>query len=271
MKVVHAVLLVGVSLYGTEPASAEPAGADARAAIPSPVRAHELRERATRAYDLQRYAEAAGLFASAYELDARPELLYAIGQAWRLGGDCVRAVRSYEAFLRSQPPARQVAITRAQIAACRAQRMPATQPASRPHLLSPPPPSRTVPSPPRGAGMVAPSARQRTSTARSWWVDPLGGTLLLGGLALGGVGAGLYVDGHNSIQELNGSSSYGEFALAIDHARDGQTRQRIGSALLAAGGAAIVAAIVRYVWVYYRHRSTPPGTAEQSNMPRNAR
>src|SRR5262245_15722060 len=50
------------------------------------------------AYDLGRDDEAAEDFTKAYEAWQRPEFLYNIAQAYRLGGNCVKALPFYKRF-----------------------------------------------------------------------------------------------------------------------------------------------------------------------------
>ncbi|HEX5058636.1 MAG TPA: tetratricopeptide repeat protein [Kofleriaceae bacterium] len=50
------------------------------------------------AYDLGRYDEAADNFTKAYEAWQRPEFLYNIAQAYRLGGNCAKALHFYKRF-----------------------------------------------------------------------------------------------------------------------------------------------------------------------------
>jgi hypothetical protein len=55
---------------------------------------------ALRHYNIQEYDRAVAEFKEAYKTDPRPELLYNIGNAQRLGGDCGAAIASYRAYLR---------------------------------------------------------------------------------------------------------------------------------------------------------------------------
>src|SRR5512135_754586 len=57
----------------------------------------------TRWFNVQEYAKAAAEYEQAYLIDARPAYLYAKAQAERLGGDCEKAIRSYNSYLRTNP------------------------------------------------------------------------------------------------------------------------------------------------------------------------
>ena len=63
-------------------------------------------QRATRAYDLQKYQEAIEEYQKAYEISGDPPMLYNIGQAYRLADQPSEAVRYYRRFLQRMPNAR---------------------------------------------------------------------------------------------------------------------------------------------------------------------
>jgi hypothetical protein len=149
--------------------------ARAQTASMSPEAKQHL-ESGLRHYNVQSYAEAIAEFKAGYELEPRPEFLYALGQAQRLSGDCAAAIASYEAFLRTLPPARQAAPAREQLERCRAERAAAPAPAP-PAPVPPapvppaPPPSVTAPA----AVAVAPPAETPAPAAgraplyKRWW------------------------------------------------------------------------------------------------------
>jgi len=63
-------------------------------------------QRATRAYDLQKYQEAIDEYQKAYEISGDPPMLYNIAQAYRLADQPAEAVRYYRRFLQRMPNAR---------------------------------------------------------------------------------------------------------------------------------------------------------------------
>lgn len=69
------------------------------------AQAKELYERATRFYDVGKYAEAIGDYEQAYLLVEDPALLFNIGQAYRLWNRPDDAIRSYKNYLRKRPNA----------------------------------------------------------------------------------------------------------------------------------------------------------------------
>jgi tetratricopeptide (TPR) repeat protein len=75
-------------------------------------------ERGLKLFKAGKYADAITAFDAGYEIDPHPDFLYARGQAQRRGGDCRRAIKSYNAFLETEPPASEVALTRQNIKTC---------------------------------------------------------------------------------------------------------------------------------------------------------
>src|SRR5580693_5254089 len=85
-------------------------------ALASP--AQTLLERGLRSYAVGHYPEAIASFQRGYEMEPRPEFLYALAQAQRMNGDCRGAVASYRAFLRTSPAERAAAPARQNLARC---------------------------------------------------------------------------------------------------------------------------------------------------------
>src|SRR6185436_1763811 len=77
---------------------AEPVGAEAKA------KAREHYRRATVAYNLGNYDEAATQYEASYRLVQDSALLYNIGQAYRLAGRQEKALAAYKGFLRTAAP-----------------------------------------------------------------------------------------------------------------------------------------------------------------------
>jgi hypothetical protein len=95
-------LLVTVTLLALAlpaPGRAQPAAAGRPDnAEENTPRAHY--QRGLNHYNVAEYDQAIAEFKKAYELSNAPELLFNIGQAYRLKGDCKQAVRVYRSFLR---------------------------------------------------------------------------------------------------------------------------------------------------------------------------
>jgi len=63
-------------------------------------------ERATRAYDIQKYQEAVEEYQRAYEIGGDPAMLFNIAQAYRLNDQLSEAMRFYKRYLQRSPNAR---------------------------------------------------------------------------------------------------------------------------------------------------------------------
>lgn len=142
--------------------------------------ARRLRRAALAEYQAGDYAAAARDFRASYDRDPDPELLYALGQALRLSGDCAAAVEAYRDFLIRLPDDAQASAAREKIDVCEDVLAPTPEPPKRPAA-----PAR------RTAVPLAPPVR----TARgSWLRDPVGGALLAGGVAAAATGSWLLFD-----------------------------------------------------------------------------
>lgn len=78
-------------------ATAAPALADDKA------KAKALYEQGLKAYNLAEYQDAIKAWKDAYSLSKKPILLFNIGQAYRLDGDCKKAVTFYDSYQREEP------------------------------------------------------------------------------------------------------------------------------------------------------------------------
>ena len=96
------------------------------------------------AYDEKRYDEAVALWTRSYEASHLPALLFNIAQAYRLGGDCTKAVASYKKFLELDPKSPQRSTAQSLLGEL--QPCPVAQP--EPVQPMPPPVAPTVAPPP---------------------------------------------------------------------------------------------------------------------------
>jgi tetratricopeptide (TPR) repeat protein len=184
-----------------------------------------------KAYREQDYATAIDEFRMGYEIDPRPDFLYAKAQAERMSGNCAKAIRTYEAFLNNSPPARQVEPARQNIARCKEE-------------LGGRKKGGAVAA--RGDAAPAATATEGASAegGTPWYKDAVGDALLAAGVgAL--VGGGLvWKGGRDDAQAAAAATSYSGFATSAEGA---DTRQTIGVVAMAAGGALVAGAIVRYM------------------------
>jgi len=207
-------------------------------------------QRALRHFEAKDYPKALVEFRAAYTIDPQPSLLYAIAQAERMNGDCQRAIRYYEAYLRAGPNELQARLARENIERCTAELRrspPASQPTSAPLDLAPPPPRKTLP-------VVDEPTRM------PWRSNWLGHGLTIGGLAAVAAGVALWSVEHAAITSANGAADYGTFAARAHAAAQAEKLQAVGVALASAGAALVVAGILTYA-LRGRRRAERPTVA----------
>ncbi|MCE9580571.1 MAG: hypothetical protein K8W52_46050 [Deltaproteobacteria bacterium] len=111
------------------------------------ARAEALYDAGRRSFDLGEYADAIASWKASYKLSSAPQLLFNVGQAYRLAGDCARANRFYLNYQRAEPHPSNAAELATAMGKCagvepaegEAAPSPVTAPA--PVALPPPPPA----------------------------------------------------------------------------------------------------------------------------------
>ncbi len=199
----------------------------ARAASAGP-----LRDEAVRLFESQDFAAAADAFQRCYQAEHDATCLYGQGQAYRMAGDCTRAVTAYRAFLRTNPASepRQKALLN--IASCEQRATDAP----------------TVPPPDAPATDTQPASEPRAITrATPRYRDGL--TLGLGAATVAASAAGVTFlvladrARDDAAAEGRGTGTHQAFADAIDRA---DRHQLTGAIVLAGSGALAVATVLRY-------------------------
>jgi len=194
----------------------------------------------TRLYDAQQYEKAAEEYQQAYLLDPVPGYLWASGQALRLGGDCVKALRAYRAFLRTKPADETKVNTN--IERCEQ------------YLKDHPPPpepgtqTTTTPAAPAQPTVIIKTvqAPQRPMVSRPWTGDVAGHVLVGSGVAVAATGVVLFLGGRKTIQDNNNATSYDQFAAGRPDLDAAHTKQTIGISAIAVGGSLVLAGVVHY-------------------------
>jgi len=253
-----AVVVAALALLAPAPAAAQSPPAEAQEAA-------DHFARGMRHFNIQEWPEAIQEFKAAYNLDARLEFLWALAQAQRLSGDCGAAVKSYQAVLRSNPSPQQGTAANELIAKCQSAAPP---PAPEPKGSPPPtPPPAGPPSPPAPRASTLPAEPAPASpppaspppAPERWYADGLGHGLFFGGAAVTVGGVVALVLGNGRVTTGNEATDY---ASAASAKQTGQTLQRVGVGVAAAGGALVLSGVVRFVVVGRRSASERrPGVA----------
>src|SRR5262245_53090659 len=127
-----------VALTGSRPAHANPKR-EARQHV----------ERATQHHKAGEFAEALEELETAYKLDPKPDLLYAIGQVHVKLGQCTEAIRFYERFLATRPARGAASLARQAIQVCKTAPPPAIESKPEPAVESSRPAPEPEPDPPK--------------------------------------------------------------------------------------------------------------------------
>ncbi len=248
-------------------ATAAPASAQSDSEPDATVEVRALVDSAQRHFDLGEYQAAIDGFREAYRRDPRPGLLYNLGQAYRLAGDCVTAALMYRNFMRLAPDSRHRPLAEQQLTAiadCERAQLDAgataqdepgedtTGPAAHadpgePVPRTPSPRRDRVAAPRRGGGRLRISGIAAAVT---------GGVAL----ALGGYFSVDAADASRQVSEgYRDGSTWAELE-PID-AR-GRRSEQLGATLMVAGGVAVAAGATLYAlgWRAARHATMAPRT-----------
>jgi tetratricopeptide (TPR) repeat protein len=271
----RAVALAGVLALG--------AVAHADTAAEKKKQANERYQRAMTHYNLGEFDEAIAEFKAAYEISQAPELLFNIGQAFRLKEDYKQALFFYDTYLRLRPDAKNRADVEKWIAEMKRlidekrggeTSPPASAPASVERPPTPPkeevelqdPGSETEAQPPPEATPVETPVPERPVSAPD---EQLGRGLRIVGLVAGGLGVAMAGTGvyfafraqsdWQMISDLadrrgNWNNSYDEVEA------DGERSEAVATILIPVGAAALVAGGVIY-YLGWRDSSAPRAAA----------
>jgi len=201
-------------------------------------------QRATRAYDLQKYLEAIDEYQKAYEISGDPPMLYNIAQAYRLADQPTEAVRYYRRFLQRMPNARnrddveRKIADQEKIAEERRKNEPVAPPPSTgtsPSTSNRPPPIVEVKPPPPTTPVAPPPTTPPPAVTETSHAGAVVGWCL--------IGAGLIVDGVAAYEGYRAKQKGDQLTRDSMAAANGGTPKTFDPALETAGKNANVAAI----------------------------
>jgi tetratricopeptide (TPR) repeat protein len=221
--------------------------------------ARALYDEGLRHYNVAEYAAAIEAFKQAYLLSGDSHLLFDVGQAYRLSGDCEQALRFYKNFLRENPHTANLAEVDAAIARC--EKAPAPAPAAvTPAPLAPPPaveqpaPAAVAPPYPVPADVQRPAepAPRPAQPGRNKRVA--GVTVGLLGATATGVGVVLGLAARSKLDDLHGQG--GEWTAADQQSeRSAKRMATAGQVLTGVGATTVVAGVALYLLGVTERRS----------------
>lgn len=182
--------------------------------------ADDLTKQGLDLYKAGKYAEAAKLYARAYQLSPKPETLFTLAQSERLSGDCKSATEHYHTVIEQVADFNVARLVQQNLKLCgnvEDQQKPVT---------ATPPPAQPTPEPPR----------VETRTVVQSHTDVLAVSLLAGGMLALGASGGLYL-----AARANDSAADRAYTLDDQHAlQDRASTDRIASVVAAGVGVALV-------------------------------
>ncbi len=212
LALLAAIQLIAAALLGGEAA----AGPKAR----------ELYKRGIEEYKARKYEAAAATLKASYDLDPKPDALFALAQAERLGGRCAEARTHYKLLLEQTTELATAKAVQTNLDLCGPEPEPAK--AAPPEAEPPAPPPQTI---------------TKTVVREVRRSDKLATALLAGGMLGLGAGGGLFLASRNSRGDADRALTLDDHDKLVARA----DRERLAS--FAAGGAGVLmigAAIARW-------------------------
>lgn len=231
--VVRAWLVIG-ALAAAHPASAQPA---------AETTGKRHFETALGHYKAARYDEAVAELRLARAADPQPQYLWAMAQAYRFSGECLKAIDLFGEYLRTGPKpdatkATQIAIDDCEATLAAAASAPPSPQLSAPAAAPPPPP------PPSEPLVIREVQRVHTRELYiPWYRDWQGDVLAGAGVATLLVGAGALLVASGDEDNAAAAATYDAHDRAL---RSRDRAETIGTVALVAGGALVAGALVRY-------------------------
>ena len=194
------------------------------------------------------YAEAIAAFDAGYAIDPHPKFLYDKAQAQRLGGDCRKAIITYQAYLATEPTKEYADLAHANVAKCE-QVLAASNP--KPETGSGAQPSddgvkvsTTTPPPPHERPVV---------DSEPWWHDNAGLALAGSGVVVFGISAFAAWRANVNADLATNANTIDDWTSAYN---DWNTDRIIAGVAAAAGAALIVGSGIRFVYASQRDHVT---------------
>lgn len=183
-----------------------------RDAVADTAKARELFKRGIEQYKAKDYDNAAATLAKSYEMDPKPDALFAQAQAERLGGHCREATVHYHQLLETTQDLPTIKAVQANLALC------AKEPEPPPVVVAPKPEDsgRPVPPPP-------PQIITKTVVRDVPHSDTLATVLFAGGMLAVGGGVGLYIASNGALDDAKHARTLDDHDKFTDRAKKERT------------------------------------------------
>ena len=214
------------------------------------AKAKQLYDEGLRHYNVAEYPQAIDSWKQAYLISKKPLLLFNIGQAYRLSGDCKQAMTFYDNYQNAEPtPKNQDELDQA-IAACKAT---ATKPVdtapaitTKPVDTNPPPITATQPTQPTATKPIEPPPVTPVETTTATTDRRRIGMIVgIAGVGLEVAAVVFALQGRATARDAEKVSSWDQHAMDLQSA--GERDNNFAWGLGIGGGAAIAAGVVLYV------------------------
>jgi len=226
----------------------------APAAADDTVKAKQLYDEGLRHFNVAEYPQAIESWKQAYLISKKPLLLFNIGQAYRLSGDCAQAMTFYDNYQNAEPSIKNQDELDHAIAACKAvEAKPVeTKPVEpekpvTPAITTQAPPTETPPVntsqiEPAAPALPPPPPTTETSTTHRRTIGLVVG---IGGIVLEGGAILFALEGHSNASDAQNVQTWDQHAMDLQSA--GQLDNKLAWGCGLVGAAAIATGVVLYV------------------------
>ena len=191
-------------------------------------------DRATELHEQGKFVQALDELKTAFSLDPKPELLYAMGQLHLSLGECPQAITYYERYLATKPARSTANAALEAIAVCKTNPPPVPVDAT---TGDHPPVSDK---PPRSDTAAPRSGQPDLASERAWYGDYIADALVAGGVAAGIAGVFEYRSAVRNRDRADTATDFQGYVDLVDRAHSQRTIAIVfgaaGAALVAAGG-----------------------------------
>jgi tetratricopeptide (TPR) repeat protein len=163
-------------------------------------------------YKAGKYAEAIPYLEKAHKLDGKPDTLFALAQAQRLGGDCGSAAPNYRKVIEQVSDMNVAKLVQQNLSICEP---------DEPRKLEPKAEKRDEPAPQPEA--AKPEVVERTVVREVGHTDKLAAAMFGGGMLAVGVAGGLYIAASNNADAADRAKSLEDHDLLADRATSQRT------------------------------------------------